>query len=48
MPTWIVRLNCEFSTTVEAETAEEAMEIANETDCMTWGQAWSPIEAEEE
>jgi len=48
MPTWVVRLNCEYSLEVEADTADEAMAEAEKLDVAEWEQAWSPIEAEEE
>ena len=45
---WLVRANCEYSTTVEADTAEEAIEKADNMDLDDWeSAAWSDFEAEE-
>ena len=44
---FVVRKNCEYSTVVEARTADEAVELA-ENSTTSWEQAWSRTEAEEE
>jgi len=48
MSEWVVRTNCEYSFSVEANTEEEAIEEAQKIDYDDWMQAWSPIEVEQE
>lgn len=50
---FVVRRNCEYSTTVEAASLEEAVKIANEKSStmrgmLDWDTAWSEVEVEAE
>ena len=45
---YIVRVNCEYSSVIEAESSEEALALALPQDVNEWAQAWSETEAEEE
>ncbi len=47
MPCFLVRTNCELSITVEAGTADEAMDRADKIPYDEWDKDWSPFEAEE-
>jgi hypothetical protein len=44
----IVRKNCEYSMAIEAESAEEAIQIADKIPDNEWNQSWSALEVEEE
>ena len=46
MPKYLVRANCEYSMAVEADSEDEALEIACRTRLNEWDQAWSPDEVE--
>ena len=48
MPHFTVRTNGEFSLSVEADTADAAIEQAQKVPYSDWGTAWAPIEAEQE
>ena len=48
MERFLVRTNCEYSIEIEAATPDEAMEKAQAIDVAEWGQAWAPIEVDEE
>jgi hypothetical protein len=48
MPCFIVRTNCEFSLSVDADNADAAIAQAQETPFSEWETAWAPIEADEE
>lgn len=47
MKTFEVRQNCEYCLLVTANSADEAMEKANDLGPDKWGQAWSTMTAEE-
>ncbi len=44
--TWEVRKNCEYCRIVEAKTADEACEKADQDSLDDWDQAWSSTNAE--
>jgi len=48
IPRFTVTTNCEFSLSVEADTADAAIEQAQKVPYSDWGTAWAPIEAEQE
>ena len=45
---WLVRRNCEYSTVVEAETEEEAVDLSLDVPPRDWDVAWGLAEAERE
>lgn len=48
MTKWLVRMNCEYSIEIEAETKEAAIKQAGATDLEEWPiQAWSTMEADD-
>ena len=47
MPTYLARMNAEYTLSVEAESLEEAQRIAGYTDVDDWEVAWSNIEIDE-
>lgn len=47
MQEFVVRRNCEYSTVIEAEDADEAYAIASNQDAHDWQTAWSDIEVED-
>ncbi len=48
MPRFIVRTDCEFSLSIEADNADAAIEQARESPYSDWDTAWAPIEADQE
>lgn len=48
MPRFTVRTNCEFSLSIEADTADTAIEKAQNILYSEWDTAWAPIEADQE
>jgi len=48
MPKFEVRMNCEYSMIVEADSEDEAVRIGNKTEPKDWDtEAWSRVTAEE-
>lgn len=47
MKSFLVRTNCEYSKVIEAETAEEALKIAETIETKAWDKAWAPLEIDE-
>lgn len=48
MPIFLVRKNCEWSVTVEADDEDLAMQIAENLPDDKWNESWSDIDAEEQ
>lgn len=48
MPRYLVRVNCEFSTVIEAPSADAALLLAEEQDIDSWEKSWSCFDVEEE
>ena len=48
MPKFLVRQNCEYSTTIEAPNEDAALMKASDLPTDEWDAAWSDQEAEEE
>lgn len=46
MPRFVVRTNCEFSLSVEADNDDAAIRQAQEIPQSDWDTAWAPIGAE--
>ena len=44
---YLVRVNCEYSIEIEAESSDEAVDKAQNIDLVKWDQAWSGVEAED-
>lgn len=47
MPTFEVRVNCEYVIEVEAKDHDEAVKTAAETSLSGWDESWSQYDAEE-
>jgi len=48
MPSSTGRTNCEFSLSIEADSADAAIEQVQKVPYGDWATAWAPIEAEQE
>lgn len=48
MNTYLVRTNCEYSLEVEARSKDEALALAGQKAVSSWGQAWAPMEIDDD